>query len=107
MTRHVQVTGLRPEHRDRYLELHAAVWPEIERTIRDCNIRDYSIHVIGDTLIGVFDYVGDDFEADMRRMAADERTREWWALTSVCQAPPQGASIDAPWVEVPAVWTLA
>ena len=30
--------------------------------------------------VSYFEYVGDDFDADMARMAADEETQRWWAV---------------------------
>ncbi|WP_082212076.1 L-rhamnose mutarotase [Parabacteroides timonensis] len=30
-------------------------------------------------------FVGDDYEKDMQRMAADPTTQEWWKLTDPCQ----------------------
>jgi len=35
-----QIVKLKPEFVDKYKEVHAAVWPEVLRQIRDCNIRD-------------------------------------------------------------------
>jgi L-rhamnose mutarotase len=34
-----------------------------------------------------FEYVGDDYEADMKKMAADPTTQRWWKLTDPCQEP--------------------
>ena len=34
-----------------------------------------------------FEYIGDDFEADMAKMAADETTQKWWALCNPMQDP--------------------
>ena len=60
-----QTTELRPEMRERYLELHAAVWPTVEAGIRAAHIENYSIFVRGNTLVGYFEYVGDDLDADL------------------------------------------
>jgi len=92
MKRYASIIGLRPERLDEYKRLHAAVWPEILGMIRDCNIRNYSIHLRklpdGDLyLFSYFEYVGDDFDADMAKMAADPKTQEWWELCKPCQAP--------------------
>ena len=32
--------GLRPEKAAEYAQLHAAVWPDVLRMIRECNIRN-------------------------------------------------------------------
>ena len=39
--------------------------------IRRANIRNYSIYRHGELLFAYFEYVGDDFAADMAAMAAD------------------------------------
>ena len=31
--------------------------------------------------------MGSDFEADMKKMAADPTTQKWWKLTDPCQKP--------------------
>ena len=97
---------LRPEHRAEYLALHAAVWPEVEATIRACNIRNYTIFLHENLLIGYFEYHGDDFEADQQRMAADPHTRRWWALTDRCQEQLPDARPGEQWSRLAQIWHL-
>lgn len=80
-----KVIGLRPERREEYLRLHAEVWPAVLATLTACNLRNYSIFLAGEQLFSYVEYVGDDYAADMARMAADPATREWWQLTDPCQ----------------------
>ena len=91
MMRFGQVIGVKPEALEEYKKYHAAVWPEILDMIRECNIRNYSIYykdVNGMPLLfAYFEYVGDDFEADMAKMAADPKTQEWWDLMMPMQQP--------------------
>ena len=87
MRRFGQVIGLKPDQIEAYERLHAAVWPEVLATISACNMRNYSIFRYGEQLFAYFEYVGDDFEADMAKMAADQKTREWWILTEPMQVP--------------------
>jgi L-rhamnose mutarotase len=82
-----QVIGVRPKDREEYIKYHAAVWPEVLRTIHECNIRNYSIFMRENTLFAYFEYVGDNFSADMSRMAADPKTQEWWAIMKPMQVP--------------------
>ena len=72
---------------ERYKELHANPWPEVQEQIHESNIRNYSIYLKDDYLFSYFEYVGDDFEADMKKMAEDSVTREWWKETDPCQIP--------------------
>lgn len=90
--RYGMVIGLRPEKVDEYKRLHADVWPGVLEMIRECNIRNYSIYLAEvekgkHYLFAYFEYTGDDFEADMRKMAADPVTQKWWRLTDPCQIP--------------------
>jgi len=87
MKRYGSVIGVRPEKLEEYKRLHAAVWPGVLDMIRACNIRNYSIYFKDGLLFSYFEYVGDDFEADMARMAADSLTQEWWAVCKPCQDP--------------------
>ena len=76
MKRYGSVIKVKPEKLDEYKRLHADVWPEVLKMIRECNISNYSIY-LGDLekdkyyLFSCFEYVGEDFEADMAKMAAD------------------------------------
>ncbi|HUU60183.1 MAG TPA: L-rhamnose mutarotase, partial [Phycisphaerae bacterium] len=80
MKRYGMVVKVRAEKLDEYKRLHAAVWPGVLKRIRDCNLRNYSIFHKDGYLFSYFEYVGEDFDADMARMAADETTQKWWAL---------------------------
>lgn len=87
MQRFGQVIGVKTEAIEEYERLHAAVWPEVLATIHDCNIRNYSIFRHGTLLFAYFEYIGNDFAADMAKMAEDPKTREWWTHTDPLQEP--------------------
>ena len=89
MTRMGMVIRLRPEHAAEYKRLHAGVWPSVLAQIAACHIRNYTIFLREpeNLLFATLDYHGDDFAADMRRMAADPETQRWWSLTDPCQDP--------------------
>jgi L-rhamnose mutarotase len=92
MQRIGQVVRLRPEAVLRYEELHASVWPDVLRTIKACNISNYSIFLYQPELLlfAYFEYTGEDFDADQARMAADPVTQEWWSITMPLQEPLEG-----------------
>jgi L-rhamnose mutarotase len=97
------VIGLRPEKAEEYLRLHANTWPEVLATIRECNIRNYSIYLgkLDDGklyLFSYFEYAGRDFQADMKKMAADPNTQRWWKLTDPCQVPQKDRKPDEHWM---------
>ncbi len=87
MKRVGQLIGVKPDQVDAYVEAHAAVWPGVLATIHECNIRNYSIFLIDNRLFAYFEYVGDDFDADMDKMAADQLTQEWWDFVKPMQEP--------------------
>lgn len=83
------VIAVKPEKIADYKRLHADVWPEVLEMIRACNIRNYTIFLREpeNLLFSYWEYAGQDFEADMSRMAEHEPTRRWWQLTDPCQTP--------------------
>jgi L-rhamnose mutarotase len=87
MQRYGSVIRVDPKKIEAYKRYHAAVWPEVLATIRQCNIRNYSIFLKDDFLFGYFEYCGADYAADMAKMAADPKTQEWWALMMPLQKP--------------------
>ena len=89
MQRMGMVIGIKPDRIETYKRLHAETWPEVLEMITACNIRNYSIYLKEpeNLMFSYFEYVGDDFEADMAKMAADPRTQEWWSVCGPCQAP--------------------
>jgi L-rhamnose mutarotase len=90
--RYGSVIKLKREKLDEYRRLHADAWPAVLKTIRECNIRNYSIFLrqLDDGehyLFSYYEYAGDDYQADLARMAADPTTQEWWAVCKPCQEP--------------------
>lgn len=86
MKRYGQVIHVKPEKLHYYLELHQNPWPEVIQKIKECHIQNYSIFLLQEhTLFAYFEYVGDNFEEDMQKMAADPMTQKWWKETDPCQ----------------------
>jgi L-rhamnose mutarotase len=82
------------------------VWPGVLRTIRACGITNYSIFLREPELLlfSYFEYVGDDYSADMARMAADPVTQEWWELTIPLQRPLETRAEGEWWASTPEVF---
>ena len=85
------IIGIPKENILVYTQLHAATWPGVLSRLELCNIRNYSIYLGKTTedehlLFSCFEYVGDDFEADMKNMA-NEVTLKWWTYTDPLQRP--------------------
>jgi L-rhamnose mutarotase len=107
--RYGSVIGLRPEKLAEYKELHAAVWPQVLQMIQQCHIRNYSIYLrqLDDGrhyLFSYFEYTGNDFAADMAKMAADPTTQKWWAVCKPCQQPLANRAPDEWWADMEEVF---
>jgi L-rhamnose mutarotase len=105
------VTGLKPEKAAYYEDLHAHPWPAVNRMLKQCHIRNFSIHqreIEGKLyLFAYLEYTGRDFEADMNTMAADPETQRWWKETDPCQSPlPDAAAKGKIWADTQEVYYL-
>ncbi len=110
MTRYGSVIGLNAEKLDEYKQLHAAVWPDVLKMIKQCNIRNYSIYLrrLEDRyyLFSYFEYTGRDFATDMGKMAADPTTQRWWECCKPCQAPLPDRQAGEWWANMEEVFHL-
>ncbi len=104
MQRMAQLIRLRPECRDEYIRYHAAVWPTVLATIEACHIRNYSIFLHDELLFACFEYYGEDYPADMRRMAADPETQRWWSIMDPMQEPLSDAPQGERWTAISEVF---
>ena len=106
VTRLGWVIRVKPEKLEEYKRLHANPWPEVDSMIKACNIRNYSIYHRDGLLFSYLEYTGDDFEADMAKMAADSVTNAWWKLTDPCQEPVESAGEGVWWADMEEVYHL-
>ena len=106
MQRFGQVIQIDPDKIEIYKAYHAEPWPEINAMISACNIRNYSIYLKDNFLFAYMEYVGDDFDADMAKMAADPRTREWWAIMKPMQRPLATRAEGEWWADMEEVYHL-
>jgi L-rhamnose mutarotase len=66
------------------------------------HVANYSIFLRDGLLFSYLEYTGDDYDADMARVAVDDTTRRWWQLTNPCQQPLDTAADGEWWApEVP------
>lgn len=87
MKRFGSVIKVKEEKLEEYKKLHKKIWPEIEKLIYECNIRNYSIFLKDNYLFGYYEYVGRNYKEDMERMAKNPKNKEWWEVTGPCQEP--------------------
>jgi L-rhamnose mutarotase len=104
MKRFGQIIGVKPEAFEEYTRYHANAWPGILKKIRKCNIRNYSIFHHDGLLFAYFEYVGDDFEADMAKMGADPETLRWWDIMMPMQIPLEGRAEGEWWLTMEEVF---
>ena len=104
MQRFGQIIRIKPEKEAYYRKLHAEPWKGVLDKITECNIRNYSIFLKDGFLFAYFEYIGDDFGADMKKMAEDPITQKWWKETDPCQEPIETALSGERWVNMESVF---
>lgn len=106
MKRIASVIGLSVEGREEYETLHANVWPEVLIRMRASNITNYSIFRHDELLFSYMEYIGENLEADLGRMAADPITQAWWKLCAPLQRPLGDRPTVEWWTILPEVFHL-
>ncbi|MCB1131433.1 MAG: L-rhamnose mutarotase [Verrucomicrobiae bacterium] len=109
--RHAWVTGLKPYKAEYYRKLHANPWPEVNATLKRCNVQNFSIYereIDGKLyLFAYLEYTGNDFEADMKKMGECPHTQRWWKETDPCQSPlPDALKAGKIWSDTKEVYHL-
>ena len=111
LKRYAWITGLKPEKVAYYRELHAKPWAGVTKMIRQSHIQNYSIYlkeIDGKPyLFSYLEYTGDNFDADMKKMAADPEMQRWWKETDPCQEPlPDAAKKGKIWSDAEEVFFM-
>ena len=93
------------EHKDK------AFTPRVNRMLKECHIENFSIwqrEIEGKLyLFAYLEYSGNNFDADMKKMAADPETQRWWKETDPCQIPlPDAAAKGKIWADLTEVYYL-
>lgn len=101
--------GINAKNIAEYKQLHVDVWPEILQSLSDANITNYSIFLREpeNLLFSYWEYLGEDFEADMKQIAALETSQKWWDLCTPCQKPLDTRKEGEWWAELENVFYLA
>lgn len=84
MKRYIMYSELKSEKVEEYVELHSNPWPEVLDIIKKSNIRNYSISINGNRLLTYYEYIGNDFEADNRKMDEDPYMIKWRSISAPC-----------------------
>ena len=102
------VISVKPEKLDEYTHLHAHPWPEVNAALSAANIRNYSIYLREPEMLlfGYWEYVGTDYETDMKILSEKAITRKWLAVTDLCQTPLKSAAPGEWWSMMPEIYHL-
>jgi L-rhamnose mutarotase len=88
------VIGIKPEKIAEYKELHADSNPGVRDLLTKYHMRNFSIylHEIDGKYyeFGYYEYTGNDFEADMAKLADEPRNKEWLSICDPMQVPLKG-----------------
>lgn len=106
MKRYGQMIKVKSERLEEYKELHRNAWPDVLKMITACNIKNYSIYYKDGYLFSYYEYVGDDYEADMKKMADDPLTQKWWDVCKPCQTPLETRAEGEWWADMEEVFHL-
>ena len=99
------VVGINPEHIEHYKALHADDNPGVRDLLTKYNMHNFSIflqEIDGKWYeFGYYEYMGDDFEGDMAKLAEEPRNIEWLEVCDPMQIPLPGAE---GWTEMEQVY---
>lgn len=88
------VIGIDPDSIEQYRQLHAASNPGVRDLLNKYHIHNFSIfmrEIEGKWYeFGYFEYTGDDYDADMARLDAEPRNKEWLEICDPMQIPLPG-----------------
>ncbi|MDF7811429.1 L-rhamnose mutarotase [Hymenobacter sp. YC55] len=92
-----------------YKKLHAGggVWPEITQGMREVDILDMEIYLLGDQLFMIMDTVPDfDHDHAMQLLATKPRQTEWEATVARFQQTSAGATANEKWQLMERIYKL-
>ncbi|MHC4556044.1 MAG: L-rhamnose mutarotase [Planctomycetota bacterium] len=88
------VIGIKPEKIAEYKELHADSNPGVRDLLNKYHMHNFSIYlqeIDGKYYeFGYYEYTGKDFEADMAKLDAEPRNKEWLSICDPMQIPLEG-----------------
>lgn len=89
------VIGIKPGKISAYEALHENSNPGVRDLLNKYHMHNFSIfiHQLDDGryyLFGYYEYTGDDYEGDMKKLAAEPRNQQWLSTTDPMQIPLAG-----------------
>ena len=81
MKRIATITKLKSGMKEEYKKIHDKIWDDMVEAGHKANMRNFTIFVHEDYLFSYFEYIGDNYEADMARKNSLEVTKKWREAT--------------------------
>ena len=98
-----------PQLIEEYKAVHApnAAWPEITQGMKDVDIVDMEIYILGSQLFMIMDTIADfDHDLAMKKLATLPRQSEWEAYVSRFQKTSTEATADEKWQLMERIYKL-
>lgn len=84
MIRKATITKLKEDKVDDYIRLHDEIWDEVVELGHQAGLRNFTIYKHGVYLFSTYEYVGDNFEEDMKWKNSHEVIHRWQEETGKC-----------------------
>ena len=82
------VFPLDPANETLYREMHADTWPGVLKRLHDSGFSNYTVFIAElagqKYVIGYYEYVGTNFDADMKAIDGDVDTQRWLEALDCC-----------------------
>lgn len=97
MQRFGEIIKVKKEKYEEYKKLHEEIWPSIVEKQREANMQNFTIFYRDGLLFKYFEYVGDNYEEDMKKLSEDKENQRWLTFTDPCQTPVESAEEGQWW----------
>lgn len=93
---------LKPGALEQYIKIHNEIWDDVVAAAHDAGMRNYTVFLAPDGyLFSYYEYIGDDFDADMARKNALPVSPKWQAATGAFRELIDG---DSKVMELGEIW---
>ena len=75
------IMKLKPGATEDYIKIHNEIWDDVVKAAHEANMCNYTIYRLNDYLFSYYEYIGDDFEADMAKKNALPISKRWQEAT--------------------------
>ena len=100
MIRKALVMSVNPGQEAEYEKRHNPIWPELEQTLKDHGVHNYSIFLHPQTR-QLFAYLEIEDEQRWKQIAATDVCQRWWAhMKDVMPSNPDNSPVSEPLREV-------